>query len=62
MDPQKTLTARLEVRVSEKEKEGFEAAAQLHDIPVSSWIRDRLQAAAKRELKQRGERIPFATS
>jgi hypothetical protein len=50
----------MEIRLSPSEKEGFEAAAEAADLRLSMWIRDRLQAAAKRELKRIGEAVPFA--
>lgn len=49
----------LQIRVSEEEKQGFSAAADLAGIPLSSWVRERLRLAAIRDLETAGHRIPF---
>lgn len=53
----KTLT--IQVRLSADEKLGFEQAAELAGIPLSSWVRERLRLTAIRELEGAGRRIPF---
>lgn len=50
------------VRVSSAEKEGFELAASLAGISLSSWVRERLRLAAIRELESAGKRAPFVES
>lgn len=60
MIPQANLTERMELRLSPAEKKGFKAAARAAGIQLSIWVRDRLQAAAGRELTRRGKRVPFA--
>lgn len=49
----------LQIRLTEAEKEGFEAAAELAGIPLSSWVRERLRLAAIRDLESAGRKIPF---
>lgn len=41
---------RLDMRVSESEKELFQRAAEQDGRPLSNWIRDRLLKAARAEL------------
>lgn len=45
-----TKDARLEIRISEEEKERFQRAADQDGRPLSNWIRDRLNRAARAEL------------
>jgi hypothetical protein len=49
----------LQIRVTDSEKEGFELAAMLAGISVSSWVRERLRLSAIRELEGAGRRVPF---
>jgi uncharacterized protein (DUF1778 family) len=49
----------LQIRISAEEKSGFELAALLAGISVSSWVRERLRLAAIRELESAGQRVPF---
>ena len=49
----------LQIRLSEQEKRGFQAAAELAGIPLSSWVRERLRLAAIRDLESAGQQIPF---
>ena len=53
----KTLT--IQIRLTPAEKDGFEQAAELAGIPLSSWVRERLRLAAIRDLESAGQRIPF---
>ncbi len=55
----KPKTEILQIRVSDSEKEGFELAAALAGISLSSWVRERLRLAAIRELEGAGRRVPF---
>lgn len=55
----KAKTELLQLRVSDTEKEGFELAAALAGISVSSWVRERLRLSAIRELESAGRRVPF---
>ncbi len=43
--------SRLEIRVSEDEKEQFQRAADQDGRPLSNWIRDRLLKAVRVELE-----------
>ncbi len=47
----KTMTGRLEIRVSADEKQIYEQAAQAAGMDRSEWIRLALNAAAKRILR-----------
>ena len=49
----------LQIRLSEAEKRGFAAAANLAGIPLSSWVRERLRLAAIRDPESAGQKIPF---
>jgi hypothetical protein len=49
----------LQIRISGAEKEGFELAAALAGISLSSWVRERLRLTAIRELEGAGRRVPF---
>jgi len=46
----KTKDARLEIRISQAEKELLQEAADQDSRPLSNWIRDRLLKAAREEL------------
>lgn len=47
------------LRVAESEKASFETAASLAGVSLSAWVRERLRAAAIRELESAGLRIEF---
>jgi hypothetical protein len=49
----------LQIRLTEREKQGFQAAADVAGIPLSSWVRERLRVAAIRDLESAGQKIPF---
>lgn len=49
----------LQIRLTDEEKQGFQAAANLAGIPMSSWVRERLRLAAIRDLESAGQKIPF---
>jgi antitoxin component of RelBE/YafQ-DinJ toxin-antitoxin module len=49
----------LQIRLTDEEKRGFQAAAALAGIPMSSWVRERLRLAAIRDLESAGQKIPF---
>jgi len=49
----------LEVRLDEKEKQAFKDAAELSGLAMSAWTRERLRAAAKKELEAAGKKVPF---
>ena len=40
----------LQIRLTDDEKAGFQAAADMSGIPLSSWVRERLRLAAIRDL------------
>ncbi len=52
-------TEALLIRLMTLEKEGFQMAADIAGISLSSWVRERLRLAAIRELEQAGRRVPF---
>jgi hypothetical protein len=49
----------LQIRIERAEKEGFELAAALAGISLSSWVRERLRLTAIRELESAGRKVPF---
>ncbi len=49
----------LQIRLTDLEKRGFVAAAELAGIPLSSWVRERLRLAAIRDLESAGQKVPF---
>lgn len=49
----------LQIRLSAPEKKGFDLAASLAGISLSSWVRERLRLSAIRELEGAGRRVPF---
>jgi antitoxin component of RelBE/YafQ-DinJ toxin-antitoxin module len=51
----------LQIRLADEEKEGFQQAAELAGIPLSSWVRERLRLAAIRDLESAGQKIPFVS-
>lgn len=57
-----TYKQRVIIRVSDREKRGFNEAAELADMSLSAWIRDRLRYAAAHELELEGRIAPFITN
>ncbi|MGA2876513.1 MAG: hypothetical protein ABSE82_13365 [Nitrososphaerales archaeon] len=55
----KPKTEIIQIRVSDSEKQGFELAAMLAGISLSSWVRERLRLTAIRELEGAGRKVPF---
>jgi hypothetical protein len=53
--PEERLSERLEVRAAADEKADFERCADMAEIKLSDWIRDRLKRAAQRELRAQGQ-------
>jgi len=49
----------VQIRVSDDEKQGFQCAADLAGLSLSSWVRERLRLAAIRDLESAGQKIPF---
>ena len=49
-----TKTSRLELRLTDEEKDLYQRAAELDNRPLSNWIRDRLNKAARAELGEKG--------
>lgn len=49
----------LQIRLTEDEKAGFEAASDIAGIPLSSWVRERLRLACIRDLENAGVKVPF---
>ncbi len=46
-------------RLAQREKAAFGKAAELAGIGLSTWIRERLRKAARRELEEAGLSVPF---
>jgi hypothetical protein len=55
----KMKTDTIQIRLQPLEKEAFEVAAELSGIALSGWVRERLRAAAIRELEGAGKSVPF---
>ena len=55
----KTKDFMLRCRVTDDEQRGFQMAADLSGIGLSTWARERLRRAAVRELEEAGRSIPF---
>lgn len=49
----------LDLRVAPDEKLAFKNAASLAGVPLSMWVRERLRRAARRELEEAGQQVPF---
>ncbi len=49
----------LDVRLEPSEKEAFKRAAELSGLALSAWVRERLRRAARAELQDAGESVPF---
>jgi hypothetical protein len=49
----------LEVRLTEAEKTGFQSAADVTGLSLSSWARERLRRAARTDLGEAGKPVPF---
>lgn len=59
MKKDRSRIQRLGIRLEPEEKQAFEEAAELAGVPVSSWVRERLRRAARRELEEANRTIPF---
>jgi uncharacterized protein (DUF1778 family) len=49
----------MKLRLRPDEKLAFEKAAELAGVPLSAWVRERLRSAARRELIDAGQKVPF---
>jgi hypothetical protein len=49
----------LQIRLTEAEKAGFQEAADLAGLQLSTWVRERLRLAAIRDLEMAGRTAPF---
>jgi len=47
------------MRLTKSEKDGFDTAAEIAGIDLSSWARERLRNAAISELQRASRPIPF---
>jgi len=52
-------TTTIQIRLTDDEKAAFSQAADQAGISLSSWVRERLRAAAVRELQGAGRQVPF---
>ena len=52
-------TNRIDIRLTDAEKEAFGVAAQLSGLELSAWIRERLRTIAKKELLSAGREVAF---
>jgi uncharacterized protein (DUF1778 family) len=58
-EPAMAKTRQMLIRLDDSEKQGFERAAELAGATLSAWARERLRGAARRELIEAGEQVPF---
>ncbi len=49
----------IRLRVSDREKRGFEAAASLAGLTLSGWARERLRWVATEELERADQPVAF---
>jgi len=49
----------IKLRLDPGEKLAFEQAASLAGVGLSAWMRERLRGAARRELIEVGQKVPF---
>ena len=52
-------TELVKMRLTTAEKAGFQTAADLAGVSLSSWMRERLRITAIRELEGAGRSVPF---
>lgn len=57
--PENRKEGYLDVRLEPAEKEAFKNAADLAGLPLSTWVRERLRLAARRELEDADMVVPF---
>lgn len=50
-DPQGVASKLFQIRLTDPERAAYEQAANRAGVPVSAWMRDRMNRAAKRESK-----------
>lgn len=55
-------TEKIEFRLGIDEKEGFQRAAEIAGLPLAAWIRQALRKAAREQLEQVSEKVPFFQS
>lgn len=56
-----TKSSWIKIRVDDREKRGFEEAAEITGLSVSAWMRERLRRAASQELREAQRPVPFLT-
>src|SRR5215216_41125 len=56
-----TKTQVLQIRFTNAEKQESQPAADLTDIPLSAWVRERPCLASIGELESTGQKVPFIT-
>lgn len=49
----------LDIRLASSEKATFKDAAELAGLDLSAWVRERLRAAARKELEEAGLPVAF---
>jgi hypothetical protein len=59
LDPKRAKAEYLEVRLETTEKQAFKDAADLAGLPLSTWARERLRRAARKELGESGHPVAF---
>ncbi len=52
LDPADTKSQVFQIRLTQAERERYQAAADRSDVPLAEWIRDRLNRASKGQSKR----------
>lgn len=52
---EEVLAVRIDLRVTAAEKASFEEAAQVSGLSLSEWLRTKMKAAAKRDMRRKSE-------
>ena len=58
-DPARSKGDYLDIRLEVAEKQAFRDAAELAGLDLSAWVRERLRAAARKELEGAGLAVAF---
>ena len=57
--PDRIKSEYLDMRLEASEKQAFRDAAELAGLDLSSWVRERLRASARKELEGAGKAVAF---
>jgi uncharacterized protein (DUF1778 family) len=62
MENERIRTERLEIRLEPSEKIAFQTCAEISGMPLSTWVREKLRRAARIELEDADQAVPFLKS